>query len=290
MARAWNEQRIALCVLLGLSAVLALVVVAIGERVAHRERVLPGVQVAGVNLGGATEPEALHRIEDLGDRLAATPIHGHAGDHALVLDPAAIGYRVDAAATVRAARRDGRSANPLDTLLGVPLRAVRDDDVDLAVHYDRGRLASIIDGWVGATGNGLVDGGLRFDGAQVAEIQPRAGVGIDRDDAERRVITALRSGQADIGAFTIGPTRPAIDTADVAEAARAARRLLAAPGADRQWRQHAHRAARRAQHRAAHPDRRLAARPARRRADAARRARRPRSQRWRPHRRMRASP
>ena len=43
----------------------------------------------------------------------------------------------------------------------------------------------MIDTWVGATGNGLVDGGLRFEGAQVAEIQPRAGVGIDRDDAER---------------------------------------------------------------------------------------------------------
>jgi vancomycin resistance protein YoaR len=215
--------------MLGLTAMLALVVIAVGERVAHRDRVLPGVEVAGVDLSGTTEREALHQVRDVATRLAVTPIHAHAGTQDLVLDPAAIDYRVDAAATVRAARRDGRSANPLNTLLGVPLRAVRQDDVDLVVHYDRGRLASVIDTWVGATGNGLVDGGLRFDGAQVAEIQPRAGVGIDRDDAERRVIAALKSGEADLGTLTIGPTQPAIDAKEVAAAARFARRLLASP-------------------------------------------------------------
>ncbi len=214
---------------MGLSVVLAVVVVALGERVTHRDRILPGVQVAGVDVGGATEPEALHRIQDLAARLAATPIHAHAGTHDLVLDPASISYRVDAAATVRAARRDGRSANPLDTLLGVPLRAVRHDEVGLVVHYDPDQLAGVIDTWVGATGKGLVDGGLRFDGAQVAAIEPRAGVGIDRDDAERRILTVLRAGESDLGTFTIGPTRPAIDTAEVATAARAARRLLAGP-------------------------------------------------------------
>jgi vancomycin resistance protein YoaR len=63
----------------------------------------------------------------------------------------------------------------------------------------------------------------------VAEIRPRAGVGIDRDDAERRIVAALRSGTADLGALRIGPTRPAIGPAEVAAAARSARRLLAAP-------------------------------------------------------------
>ena len=101
--------------------------------------------------------------------------------------------------------------------------------MDLVVHYDRDRLASVIDTWVGATGKGLVDGGLHFDGAQVAEIRPRAGVGIDRTDAERRIIEALRSGRADLGTFRIGPTRPTIGTEQVQVAARAARRLLAAP-------------------------------------------------------------
>ena len=41
------------------------------------------------------------------------------------------------------------------------------------------------------TGKGLVDGGLRFEGTQVVEIQPKSGVGIERDDAEDRAIAAL---------------------------------------------------------------------------------------------------
>src|SRR6478735_3007811 len=215
-ARAWRDQRIALVALVVLTAAFALVLVALGERVAHREQVLPGVRVAGVDVGGQTEPEALHHVEDLAARLASTPIHAHAGTHDLVLDPKTIDYRVDSAATVRAARQDGRSSNPLSTLLGVPLRAMRPDDVQLVVHYDPDRLASVIDQWVGATGNGLVDGGLRFDGAQVAEVSPRAGVGIDRDDAERRILAALRSGRVDLGTFRIGPTQPAIDSREVA--------------------------------------------------------------------------
>ena len=107
-----------------LGALLALVVIALGERLAHRDRVLPGR--GGRRGRPRRQDRARGAARDRGPRRRdsrSTPIHAHAGTHDLVLDPKTIGYRVDAAATVRAARRDGRSANPLDTLLGVPLRA-----------------------------------------------------------------------------------------------------------------------------------------------------------------------
>ncbi|MGZ4676121.1 MAG: VanW family protein [Acidimicrobiia bacterium] len=227
--RAWNEQRVALVVMMALSAVLVLVLIAIGERIAHRDQVLPGVEVGGVDVGGLDEHQALAAIKAIGARQAQTPLHVAAGEHVLSLDPRTIGYRVDAAATVRAARRDGRDANPANALPGVVLRSLRHDEVPLVVHYDPDALATALDGWVGATGKGLVDGGLRFDGTQVAEIAPRAGIGIDRDEAERRVLAALRGGSADLGVLSIGRTRPAIDHAEVIAAARQARRLLARP-------------------------------------------------------------
>ncbi len=225
----WTTQRTALVLLLVASALLMLVGVAVTERLAYRNRVLPGVTVAGTKLAGATEPEALHEVEDLADRLRRQPIHAHAGKLTLTLDPAAIDYRVDAPATVRAARRAGRAANPLDTVGGVLLRRARRDTVPLQVRFNRRRLAETIDLWVGATGKGLVDGGLRFEGAQVAEIRPRRGVGINRSDAERRIISALQSGHTDIGELTIGPTNPTIDTNEVRRAARDARRVLRSP-------------------------------------------------------------
>ena len=210
-------------------AVLFLVIIAIGDRLTHRDRVLGGIEVAGISLGNDTESEALHTITDLGARLNALPIHAHAGTADLTLAPADIGYHLDGAATVRKARVEGRSANPMNALSGTILRRLRPDRVHLVVRYDRSRLAAVIDSWAGATGKGLVDGGLRFDNGQVAEIRPRRGVGIDRSEAERRVIDAMRAGSTEVGQLRIGPTAPAITLAQVNEAARRVRRLLSAP-------------------------------------------------------------
>ena len=210
-------------------AVLFLVIVSIGDRITHRDRVLGGVEVAGISLGNDSEPEALHTITDLGTRLNALPIHAHAGADDLTLAPADIGYHLDGAATVRTARLEGRAANPMNALSGTILRRLRPDRVHLVVRYDRTRLAAVIDSWAGATGKGLVDGGLRFENGQVAEIRPRRGVGIDRTEAERRVIAAMRDGSTEVGQLRIGPTAPAITLAQVNDAARRARRLLSAP-------------------------------------------------------------
>ncbi len=229
ITRAWADQRNGLVALAVATALLLVVLIAIGERVVHRDQVLPAVKVAGVNLGGSTEPAALATVTALGDRLRHQTIHARAGEHDLAFDPAAIGYEVNAAATVRSARRAGRSANPLNELTGTLLRNVRPDHVGLVVRYDATKLGALIDGWVGATGKGLIDGGIRFEGTQVAEIRPRSGIGIDRDDAERRIIAALGAGSSDVGTLRIGPTKPSIDPADVRRAAHHARALLAAP-------------------------------------------------------------
>lgn len=229
IARAWTEQRLGV-IALGITGILLiLVVIAIGERLAHRNQILPGVTVAGHDLGGSTEPAALDTITAIGARLRNQTIHARAGDHDLSFAPSAIGYEVDAAATVRAARRAGRETNPINALTGALFRNLRPDHVPFVVRYDPHRLAMLIDGWVGTTGKGLIDGGIRFEGVQVAEIRPRPGVGIDRDDAERRVLDAIRHGSTDLGSLRIGPTTPAIDLADVRHAARRARAILAAP-------------------------------------------------------------
>ncbi|MBK5289844.1 MAG: VanW family protein [Acidimicrobiia bacterium] len=229
LGQMWQFQRAALLMLLGATVLLVLVGVTVAERIAYREHVLPGVTVAGTQIAGDTEPAALHEIEDLADRLRRQPIHAHAGTLALTLDPATIDYHVDAAATVRAARRAGRASNPVDAISGTVLRHLRTDNVPLVVRYNERQLAETIDLWVGATGKGLVDGGLRFDGTQVAEIRPRRGVGINRGEAERRILAALRSGRTDIGELRIGTTNPTIDATEVRRAARNARRVLRTP-------------------------------------------------------------
>ena len=130
---------------------------------------------------------------------------------------------------MRAARKAGRSHNPLDQLSGAVLRRVREDTIPFVLQFDRERLDAVLDAWVTQTGKDLVDGGLRFEGTTVVEIAPKSGIGIQREEARRQVLAALSRGESDAGTVSIGPTTPAVDEADVRRVARRARAVLAAP-------------------------------------------------------------
>ena len=250
---------------------LALVVVA-RRRARRRDRdhVLPGVEVARRRprrhdrAGGARRGRGPRAA---GSR--ATPIHAHAGNHDLVARPdGASATASTPRRRVRAARRDGRSAQPdrhaarRAAARAAPRRRRRSSCTTTAAGSTR-----CIDAWVGATGKGLVDGGLRFEGAQVAEIRAE----VRRRHRPRRRAKPACSPRSATGqrrrsaTLTHRPTTPAIDAAEVAAPRALARRLLASPvqivaGAD-----HAHPHARRSsRRRCATADRRLAARAARR--------------------------
>jgi vancomycin resistance protein YoaR len=218
-----------LLVLVILSGLAIVVFATVAERVVHRDEVLPGVRAGGVDLGGLSEREALAALQHTGTELLTRPITLTAGSKRLSVDPSAVGLQVDERATVRAAREAGRADNPVDQLLGAALRRIRPDDVPMVVRFDEDRFAGVLDGWVAATGKGLVDGGLRFEGTTVVEIPPQSGTGIGRAATRARVVETLEAGRSNAGTLAIGPTTPAVDAADVTRAARRARALLAAP-------------------------------------------------------------
>lgn len=227
--RAWNDNRTGL-VLLGIAGALLLVVtLALAERVVESGHVLRGVEIGDVNASGMTEEEALAAIQRSAARIESTPITVRAGKTNLSVDPTALALSVNAEASVRAARRAGRSHNPLNQLSGAMFRRVRPDQVPLVLNVDPGRFDAVLDSWVAQTGEGLVDGGLQFEGTKVVVIQPKSGIGIQRDDAKRQVLAALGRGESDAGSLRIGATTPAVDEADVQRAARLARGVLTSP-------------------------------------------------------------
>jgi vancomycin resistance protein YoaR len=208
---------------------LVLVGLTLTERIVQSGNVLTGVRIADVDAGGMSERAALAAVRASADRLGSTPITVRAGKTELAVDPSTIGLKVDARATVRDARVAGRSHNPLDQVAGTMLRRLRDDRVPLVLTVDDDRFDAVLDGWVAQTGKGLVDGGLRFVGTQVEEIAPKSGTGIQRAEARRQVLDALRDGRSNAGRLTIGPTEPAVDKADVRRVARLARQVLSSP-------------------------------------------------------------
>ena len=229
LARAWSHRRAPFVGLIIGLIVLLFVASALADRVAFRNQVMPGVTVGHVSLGGLSEQEALAVLQAESDRLYATPVTIRAGDKTLSVDPSALGLVIDLPATVRSARKAGRSANPLNQLVGTILRRTRDDRVPLSITLNQHRVEGVMDAWVSETGKGLVDGGLAFEGSHVIEIAPKAGTGINRGEARGAVVAALTRGESDAGSIAIGHTTPAIDIKDLRDAARRARALLADP-------------------------------------------------------------
>jgi vancomycin resistance protein YoaR len=209
--------------------VVAIALAVIGERLVYRDRVLPGVAASGVAVASQDGDAVRDRIRARARILETEPLPVRAGKTSLSLDPATIGYRVDVAATAEAAEEAGRSGNPLAQVLGAALRRFRDDQVDIAASWDRRKLDEVLDAWDQQLVAGRRDAGLEFRGAQVVEVAPVSGIGLERGKARARIEAALRDGERDRVRLPIGQARPSVGEAAMRDAAARARAILAAP-------------------------------------------------------------
>jgi vancomycin resistance protein YoaR len=221
------SSRLRLAAAIGAFAVVVLLFAAVVERLVYSGEVMPGVNVEGVSLSGKSEPAAYRDLRALAARLEREPVRARAGDTNLTADPGLLHYQVDAVATLRAAREAGRSRNPLEQVAGTVLRRFRDDDVDLTASYDAESVEGLLDAWTAQTSDGVVEGGVRFAGTRVVEIEPHAGTGILRADARRLVRERLRSGHREVLVLPVGRVEPELSAGDVDRAAARARALLA---------------------------------------------------------------
>jgi vancomycin resistance protein YoaR len=202
-------------------------IVTLVQRRMYDHRVLPGVEVDGVASSGRHEVTVYDGVARLGVRLAQSPLRVRIGSRELSSDPSLLALTIDARATADAAMNAGRDGNPFSQLFGTALRWVRPDHVQLRAVYDKNRLEGLLDGWEAETDDGKVEGGLRFEGTKVVEIEPHAGTGIIRDQARTALTHMLSGAERPVLTLPVGTLRPRLDIAAVHVAAARARRLLA---------------------------------------------------------------
>jgi vancomycin resistance protein YoaR len=207
---------------LGLLVVLA----SVAEHVWYSGSVLPGVRIEGAQIGGRSDAQARAALQRLATRLQSTPIRAHAGGRVFTVDPRLIDFDVDVDATMQHARDAGRDANPVQLVSDTVLRRFRPDVVQLAVHYDQSAFAGLLDGWSTALQSGLVEGGLRFSGTTVVPVEPHAGRGLLRDEAQHELAQMLADTKRSELTLPVGTVQPLVDRTAVADAARRARAVL----------------------------------------------------------------
>jgi len=94
------------------AVVLSLLGLAAAERLVYRDRVLPGVRLAGVQVAGRSNAAARTTVALAAARIEREPLLVTAGFVRFRLRPQAVGVAVDEAATTRAVQRAGRAGKP----------------------------------------------------------------------------------------------------------------------------------------------------------------------------------
>ncbi|HTK17775.1 MAG TPA: VanW family protein [Acidimicrobiia bacterium] len=223
-----RPRRIAIVAAIAFAALLAgVAVLTLVEHANYAGRVLPGVEVDGVAASGRNKVAVYDDVARLAVALEKSPLRVAVDGHVLSADPSLLDVSIDARSTAAAAIAAGRTGNPFSQVFGTLLRHVRPDRVHLRVAYDESRLEGVLDGWSADTQRGEVEGGLRFDGTTVVEVQPHIGTGILRDEARRRLQAMLAGPTRRVVTLPVGTIRPRVGRAAVAAAARRARQLLA---------------------------------------------------------------
>jgi len=190
-----------------------------------RDSVLPGVSVAGVDVGGLAPADARARIDtELGARLDE-PVELVVGGKSLRVTPSNI-FQVDGAASERAAYDSARdSVSARIGALAVPFAMHRNVQPVLRVH-ESGR-AALADELAALTKR-AVSARVSMEGSEAVVVPGREGTAID-DDA---VLASLReTALAGLPSFDVQlqSVEPPISTEAAERAATTARTIAAAP-------------------------------------------------------------
>jgi vancomycin resistance protein YoaR len=175
------------------SIVLVLLVISAGVRVTHDHKILPGVSVEGISLGGATRSQARARLSTIAERTAHEPIKLVVEDRRLMIAPEEAGYVADVDATITAAIGSGRGG-PLGGLWTTVAGLFGGRDVALVQRVESKPLARIVSSLTDRLGRRSFPGELVVDPADLAITTkpPRSGREVDRDEFAARLRAALR--------------------------------------------------------------------------------------------------
>jgi vancomycin resistance protein YoaR len=147
--RVW--PRFAIAFVLGLIAVLGIGVGALSAYDdQYHDRILPGVRVGTVNVGGLTAADAAARLHEAYDSLGTGRVVLAAGGKEIVLSFARTQRGADVDGMVARALSVGRAGNAVERAIANARTAIRGVDIPAAVRYDQRSLTR----WVNALAMG----------------------------------------------------------------------------------------------------------------------------------------
>jgi vancomycin resistance protein YoaR len=181
--------RVIVPVLLVCAVVVAL---AVADYWKNHGKIYPGVEVAGVSLGGKTPEEAQRILEDRTGGFEEIQL---TGPQQFTLSSDKLGVNFDAQGTVNQAYDVGRRGNLLQSL-GERMEATWGTvTVPLAVDYDRERLRNGLSDVFARLTVDPVEAGFQLNGSDVSVTESRIGQRVDEETLLDNIEAGLQEGQ-----------------------------------------------------------------------------------------------
>ena len=225
-----SSRRIALRRAVFLTAAVVLVALLVGLAFAgSRATLASGTTVAGLEVGGLPEGEAVRLLSARAAAAERTPVTFTAGGQRFAVSASQLGVVADWRKGVMAVAAEGGGFGPVRGFRRLRARIFGVDAsppvsaYDAAVNYKLGQIARAVD-------RSGVNARLVRKGLAVSVVEGRSGRKLDREAAAIVVVHALASLERNAPvALPLAATEPKVRGADLAEAATQARTALSAP-------------------------------------------------------------
>ena len=198
----------------------------------YEGRVLPGVRVGSTELGGLTREQAEAAIANAYGSLGTGQITLTGPDgHVTTISYADLGRGPDTSAVLDAALAAGRLGDSLASLIGAPKAAMHGVTLDVAVTYDRDKLAAAVETLGMTTAQTPVDASVSAgEGGTFTVSRARDGRLVDKaalTAALDQQLAALGTPASITMAVPVVPLAPAVATASAETAKAEAERMSA---------------------------------------------------------------
>jgi vancomycin resistance protein YoaR len=214
---------------------LAAVAIGVGVLYAYdasfADRILPGVRIGGLDVGGLTRGEAADRIRTAYAGLGVGAIHLTSPQGGVTIGFDEIGRRADVAGMVDAAVAVGRAGSPVERAVAEAQTALQGSTIEPSVTLDADRLSSRVASLAALIAVAPADASIETTKAGFVVSPSHTGRAVDGDELARRLDAAVASATTpsevtvDVPVATL---QPAILTTVADDAAVAANRMTAA--------------------------------------------------------------
>jgi lipoprotein-anchoring transpeptidase ErfK/SrfK len=176
---------------------------------ANSDRILPGVEVADVDVGGMTRSEAVTALTDAADRWLERKIQVRAADKAWYVTPEELGTTADVEAKVDAALAvSDEFAWPARLFRRLFDRPVgRSMDFEFAI--EESQLDRFVDVVAGAIQVSPVNAAVTFDGGEIRLMKPKAGRALRPAPSRDALMEAIGDGE-DVVEFAVRTMKPRV--------------------------------------------------------------------------------